>query len=200
VGIPIPVSAVRGYAWTFLGVFGAAFAAMVAFHAAHDFGVRITHAIFGRISEKLATLVANTIERFADGLGFFRHRSLALQFLFETGLYWFLGILGIWVLGWGSGVVHADQSPMTFGEACALLGTLGIAASLPGPPGLIGLFQVGAYAAMTMYFPKDVITGPGAAYVFLLYVLQMGFILLSALIFVLANLKTSRVRAVDSSG
>ena len=45
---------------------------------------------------------------------------------------------------------------------------------IPGPPGMLGLFQVGLYAAMTMYFPTSIVTGPGAAYVFLLYITQFS--------------------------
>ncbi len=188
VGIPVAMGAVRGYAWTFLTVFSAAFAVIVVFHAARDFGIRVVHAVFGKVSPRLGQLIATTLDRFADGLSFFRYRSLALRFLLETGIYWFLGALGYWLLGWGTGVVHADQSLMSFGEACAIMGMLGIAAALPGPPGLIGLFQAGAYAAMTMYFPKDVLTGPGAAFVFLLYVLQVGFVVVSAAVCLVVNM------------
>lgn len=188
VGIPIATAAVRGYAWTFLIVFSAAFAAILVFHRAHAWGIKVTHVVFDKISPRLGQLVASTLERFASGLGFFRHRGLAAQFLGETAIYWFLGALAYWLLGWGTGVVHADQSSMSFGEACAIMGMLGIAAALPGPPGLIGLFQAGAYAAMTMYFPKDVVTGVGSAYVFLVYVLQVGFVIVSAATCLVFNL------------
>lgn len=188
VGIPIATGAVRGYAWTFLITFSAAFTAILVFHSAQAWGIKVTHAVFDKISPRLGQIVASTLERFASGLGFFRHRGLALRFLGETAIYWFLAALGYWLLGWGTGVVHADQSSMSFGEACAIMGMLGIAAALPGPPGLIGVFQAGAYAAMTMYFPRAVVTGPGSAYVFLLYVLQVGFITISAAVCMVINL------------
>jgi glycosyltransferase 2 family protein len=187
VGLPIPTGAVRGYAWTFLVTFAAAFVAIVVFQAARGLSVRVIHAIFDKLSPRIGKLVATTLERFADGLSFFRHRSLALSFLLETGTYWLLGALGFWLLGWGCGVTHADQSAMSFGEACAVMGMLGIAAALPGPPGLLGLFQAGAFAAMTMYFPKDIVTGPGAAYVFLLYVVHVSFSIVSAAICLVVN-------------
>ena len=59
----------------------------------------------------------------------------------------------MWLLAWGCGVVHADGSAITFGEACALMGMLGCTILIPGPPGLLGVFQAGIYAGMTMYFP-----------------------------------------------
>ena len=80
---------------------------------------------------------------------------------------------GMWILAWGCGVVHADGSPIVFGEACALMGMLGCAILIPGPPGMLGVFQAGIYAGMTMYFPTDIVTGPGAAYVFLMYATQV---------------------------
>lgn len=199
VGIPIATSAVRGYAWTFLVAFSAAFTAILVFHSARAWGVRAIHAVFDKVSPRLAAFIASTLDRFAEGLGFFRHRGLALQFFAETGVYWFLGALGYWLLGWGTGVVHADQSSMSFGEACAIMGMLGIAAALPGPPGLIGLFQAGAYAAMTMYFPKEILTGPGSAYVFLLYVLQVGFVVLSAAVCLVINV-INRARSLGPTG
>jgi hypothetical protein len=172
----------------FLITFSGAFAAILSFHTARGLGLRVTHAVFDKISPRLGQVVATTLERFADGLSFFRHRALALQFFLETGICWLLAVLAYWLLGWGTGLVHADHSLMSFGEACAMMGMLGIAAALPGPPGLIGLFQAGAYAAMTMYFPREIVTGPGAAYVFLLYVLQVGFVMLSAGVCLLLNM------------
>jgi hypothetical protein len=78
----------------------------------------------------------------------------------------------MWLLAWGCGVAHADGSAPTFGEACALMGMLSCAVLIPGPPGLLGVFQAGIYAAMTMYYPTNVVTVAGAAYVFILYASQ----------------------------
>jgi glycosyltransferase 2 family protein len=83
----------------------------------------------------------------------------------------------------GCGVVHADGSPITFGESCALMGMLGCTILIPGPPGLLGVFQAGIYAGMTMYFPTSIVTGPGSAYVCLLYALQLVWQMGSAAFF-----------------
>jgi hypothetical protein len=37
------------------------------------------------------------------------------------------------------------------------------------------VFQAGIYAGMTFYFPTEIVIGPGAAYVFLLYLVQVVF-------------------------
>ncbi len=123
------------------------------------------------LAEKLATMS----EKFADGLHVFRRRDDALGFLFETTIYWGINALGMWLLAWGAGVTHADGTAPTFGEACALMGMLGCAILIPGPPGLLGVFQAGIYAGMTMFFPTSIVTGPGAAYVFLMYASQVVF-------------------------
>ncbi|HXX68263.1 MAG TPA: hypothetical protein VEK07_13825, partial [Polyangiaceae bacterium] len=114
-------------------------------------------------------------EKFADGLHVFGRANDALAFLFETTLYWGLNVFGMWLLAWGCGVTHADGSSPTFGEACALMGMLGCTVLIPGPPGLLGVFQAGIYAGMTMFYPTTVVTGTGAAYVFLLYAAQCLF-------------------------
>ncbi len=54
------------------------------------------------------------------------------------------------------------------------MGMLGCAILIPGPPGMLGVFQAGIYAGMTMYFPTAIVKGPGAAYVFLMYASQVA--------------------------
>ena len=46
---------------------------------------------------------------------------------------------------------------------------------IPGPPGLLGVFQAGIYAGMTMYFPRTSSWARSAAYVFLMYASQVVF-------------------------
>jgi hypothetical protein len=81
----------------------------------------------------------------------------------------------MWMLAWGCGVVHADGSSASLGEAFGLMGMLGCAILIPGPPGMLGIFQAGIYSGMTMFYPTSVVTGPGAAYVFLMYAAQVVF-------------------------
>jgi uncharacterized membrane protein YbhN (UPF0104 family) len=139
----------------------------------------MTLVVVGKVSVRLAEKLAGMAEKMADGLHVFGRGPDALGFFFETTLYWATNAGGMWLLAWGSGVVHADGSAVTFGEACALMGMLGCAILIPGPPGLLGVFQAGIYAGMTMYFPTEIVTGPGAAYVFLMYVSQVIFQLMA---------------------
>jgi hypothetical protein len=62
------------------------------------------------------------------------------------------------------------------------MGMLGCAILIPGPPGMLGVFQTGIYAGMTMFYPTHVVTGPGAAYVFLMYAAQVTFQILAGIV------------------
>lgn len=180
VGLPVSVQQVRTSGFVMLGIFTAAFITIAVFYFARAWARRMTLAVFGVVSPRLGEKLAETAEKLANGLHFLGRGRDAGGFLFETTLYWGINALGMWILAWGCGVVHADGSPIMFGEACALMGMLGCTILIPGPPGLLGVFQAGIYAGMTMYFPTQVVTGAGAAYVFLLYAIQIIWTLCSA--------------------
>jgi uncharacterized protein (TIRG00374 family) len=189
VGLPITVQAVRSSGFVMLGVFSAAFVTIAVFYFAREWAKKTTLLVFGIVSERLAFKLATTAEKLAGGLHFLARGRDAGGFLAETSAYWCLNALSMWVLAWGCGVVHADGTGITFGEACALMGMLGCTILIPGPPGLLGVFQAGIYAGMTMYFPTEVVTGPGSAYVFLLYAIQLVWTILGAGIFLVGDRK-----------
>jgi hypothetical protein len=55
------------------------------------------------------------------------------------------------------------------------MGCLGIGILVPSGPGYFGAFQLSTYMALGMFFHEDMLSGPGAAFVFLLYATQVGF-------------------------
>jgi hypothetical protein len=179
VGIPVSVEHVRESGFVMLGVSCVAFATIAVFYFARSWAHRTTLLVVGKVSVRLAEKLAGMAEKFADGLHVFGRARDAAGCFVETSAYWGLNALGMWLLAWGSGVVHADGSAITFGESCALMGMLGCAILIPGPPGMLGVFQAGIYAGMTMYYPTNIVVGPGAAYVFLLYASQVVFQLLA---------------------
>lgn len=174
----VKMSVVRGSGLTMLAVFGVAFTTIAVYYFARDFARRATLAVFGIFSKKLAEKLAGMAAGLADGLHFLSRGRDAAPFLLETALYWILNGVGMWFLAWGCGVVHADGSIAHVSEGFAMMGMLGATILIPGPPGLLGLFHVGIYCGMSLYYPADVIEGPGAVYTFLLYVLQAGWQLL----------------------
>ena len=171
--LPISVAAVQVSGFVMLAVFTGALVTIAVFYFARDFADRLTRAVIGRVSPKLADKLCSLFEKFADGLHVLGRARDAFGFLVETALYWGFNLLGMWLLARGCGIVHADGSAITLPETCGLMGMLGCAILIPGPPGLLGLFQAGIYAGMAMYFPMPVVLGPGAAYVFLLYISQV---------------------------
>jgi hypothetical protein len=180
VGLRISVEQVRAAGFGMLGLFIVLFITIAVFYFARGWAHHTTLAVFGAISRPLGERLAGIAEKVADGLHFFGRARDAIPFFFETTIYWALNALGMWLLGWACHVVHADGSSITFPESCALMGMLGATLLIPGPPGLLGIFQAGVYAGMTMYYPTDVVTGCGAAYVFLLYGIQVLWTILAA--------------------
>jgi glycosyltransferase 2 family protein len=175
VGLPVSVARVRMSGYGMLFLFGTLFGTIAVFYFARSWAHRTTLAVIGKVSMKLAEKLAAIFEKCVDGLHVFGRADDALGFFVETTCYWALNVLGMWLLAWGCGVVHGDGSSPGFGEACALMGMLGCTVLIPGPPGLLGVFQLGVYAGMTMFYPTEVVTKAGAAYVFLLYACQGVF-------------------------
>ena len=189
VGLPISVAQVRTSGFVMLGVFTVAFIVIAVFYFAREWAHRLTLTVFGVVSKKLGEKLAGTAEKLANGLHFLGRGRDAGGFLVETTIYWGLNAFGMWLLAWGCGVVHADGSPPTFVEACALMGMLGCTILIPGPPGLLGVFQAGIYAGMTMYYPESVVTQAGAAYVFLMYLVQLVWTIGAAAFFLVVDRK-----------
>ncbi len=192
VDLKVSVAQVRMYGFAMLGLSIVAFTVIAVFYFARGWGHRATLAVFGRISKPLGEKLAGIAERLADGLHVLGRWRDAWPFFLETTAYWGLNVLGMWLLAWGCGIVHADGSNVTLGETCALMGMLGVTILIPGPPGLLGVFQAGIYAGMTMYFPKDVITTAGAAYVFIIYAMQVSWQLAAAGIFLVFDVGARR--------
>ncbi len=171
--IPVSVAFARASGYGVAAFFAAGVTTLAVFYFARAWAHRTTLAVFGLVSKPLGEKLAGLCEKFADGLHVFGRARDAFGFLWETSWYWITNAVGMWLLAWGCGIVHADGSPATLGEAFALMGMLGCAILVPGPPGLLGVFQAGIYAGMAMYYPPNIVLGPGAAYVFLLYACQV---------------------------
>jgi hypothetical protein len=169
IGLPVSTAHVRMVGFVLVGVFGAALVTIAIFYFARSFAVKLTQAVIGKISTRLADRISAIAVNLADGLHVLQRGRDALGFIAETTAYWLCNALAMWALAAGCGIVHGDGSALSFPEACALLGMLGCAIMIPGPPGLLGVFQAGVFAGMTMFFPRDIVVGPGAAYAFLLY-------------------------------
>jgi glycosyltransferase 2 family protein len=189
-GLPhVTVGDVRHAGFAMLGIFVTAFATISVFYFARAWAERITFAVVGLVSRKLAEKLAATASKLADGLHFLRRGRDAVPFLLETTLYWGLNAFGMWLLAWGCGVTHADGTILSFGEACAIMGTLGVTILIPGPPGLLGVFHAGVIMGLGMYVGQDAIAkgGPGTAYAALMFAVQFVWTILAGGMFLVGN-------------
>jgi uncharacterized membrane protein YbhN (UPF0104 family) len=171
---------VRGYAFLTAAGFGALFVIMATYFYARDFARRATLAVFSIVSRPLAEKLATEAERLAHGLDFLSNGRAAVGFMFETTLYWVTNAASMWVLAWAAGMQHTDGSAPTFAESFALMGMLGVTILIPGPPGMLGIFQAGVFCGMTMYYPADIVKDRGAVYACLLFLIQVGLTVITA--------------------
>ncbi len=179
-GLPdVTVAYVRHASFVMLGVFAAAFVTIAFFYVSRRIAELIVQKTLGLVSKKLAEKVSETAVKLAEGLHFLGRKQDAIPFMAETIAYWTLNALGMWLLAYGCGVKHSDGTFITFGESCALMGTLGVTILIPGPPFLLGTFQAGIIAGMGMYFEKDILEGPGIAFASLLFAIQFLWTALS---------------------
>lgn len=174
-GLPVPVAVVPAVAYGALLVFAAAFAVLGAFYFWRAWATRAIDAVIGLVSKKLAARISGAAARVADGLHFLPRLALAGPFLAATLLYYALNALGIELLLWGAGV-----APVSLGRACVIMGVLHLGVLLPNAPGYFGAFQIAIYAGLAMYYPPARVATTGSAVVFLLYVIQIGLVLITA--------------------
>ncbi len=167
--LPVPAAAVPRAAYGALTLFVTAFALMGTFFFARDFARRSTFAVIGLVSRRLAERLAGIVERIADGLRFLPSPGHLVPFLCETLAYWAVNAAGVQLLAWGCGLTG-----ITLAQAAVTVGCLGVGILVPAGPGYFGAFQLATYMALAMYFPEASLIGPGAAFVFFLYVTQVG--------------------------
>ena len=183
----IPVAAVPFYAYLSLCGFLCAFALMAVFYWRPRLGHLLVEKPLGIFSPRLAHKAADFVARTADGLKFLPNLRYFGPFMVETAIYWFANGFSMWFLARGCGI-----EAITLLQAFVLMGVLGVGILVPAGPGVFGAFQASIYAALAMYFPDDVVLGPGLAFVFLLYVIQFVGCLLTAGFFLIVDRDAAR--------
>ncbi len=192
--LPVPAAAVPAAAYSALALFGTAFALMGTFFFARDFARRATFAVIGRVSRRLAERLAGIVERVADGLRFLPSPGHMAPFLGETLAYWAVNAGGVQLLAWGCGLTS-----ITIAQAAVTVGCLGVGILVPAGPGYFGAFQFATYMALAMYFPEALLLGPGAAFVFFLYVTQVGVHLLAMAVGLLLDRADTQAEGHDGA-
>jgi uncharacterized protein (TIRG00374 family) len=174
--LKLNIALVQTAAYAALALFVGAFASLVAFYRMRATMQRLIHSTIGKVSERLADLAIEKVERLTDGLKALPSRQHFLPFLGNTTLY--AGVLGLgyWATLRGCGI------PATFAETWVVLGVLSIAILVPAGPGFFGAFQLSIYCSLAMFFTESVTLGAGAAFVFIAYTSQLAVTLLSCLV------------------
>jgi hypothetical protein len=173
--LPIDVAIIPGLAYAALAFFFAAFVAMGAFHFRRDLARRFTRAVVGLVSARLADTLSDAVERFGSGLDFLKEARYSVPFLTSTVAYWALNVGSVLLLAHGCGLTD-----LTYVEAAVVVGVLALGILTPNAPGFFGAFQVATYAGLAMYVPSQQVTREGAAFVFLLYAIELGTTLIYA--------------------
>jgi glycosyltransferase 2 family protein len=174
--LELPVAAVRGAAWLAMAVFVAAFLLMLLFYWRREQGVRLVQALFGRISQRAASRVADVVTGVAEGLRFLPAPRRLAPFAAETMLYWGLNACGLWLLGRGTGL------ELGLDQAAVVMGVLGLGILTPTAPGYFGTFQLSIYVGLAMFVDAAHVTGEGSVFVFVAYVCQVAVHGLGALV------------------
>jgi uncharacterized protein (TIRG00374 family) len=166
--LPIPAAVIPALAWTGVIGFGGLALTMVVVYAYQGPLRRWLERHLTRVSPRLAQWAERTTGSVVGGFAFVRELHTAARFVLLTLFYWFMNGFAFWLLLWGVGV----PSP-TLLQAGVVQGVMGLGMVVPNAPGYFGTFQISAYAALVLYYPLAVVTQAGAAFVFLLYVIQM---------------------------
>lgn len=166
--LPIPVASIPRAAWLSLLVFATAFVAMAVFFFARDVAQRLVHRALGGLSPRIATFVADTIGRLADGLSFLRSPRDAFPFLRDTLVYWAMNVSGLFF------VLRVAGLEATPGHAMVMLGVMSLGIMVPAGPGFFGAFQLSGYCALALFYPLSRVVAEGGVALFVLYAVQMA--------------------------
>jgi hypothetical protein len=169
-------AALPTYGYAALIVFTCAFVALGMFLWQRELAMTLTRLTLGKVMPSLAHTLATKVGNVADGIRSIGDARLAFGFLAESLLYWGCNAVGVWLLGVGCGL------PMQLGHAAAVMGVLAIGILLPTGPGLFGNFQLAVSAALRLYFAEQLVGGPGAVFIFLLYLMQSAVMILAGVI------------------
>jgi hypothetical protein len=175
--LPVSPAIVPRAAYTMLGVFAAAFTVMGIFYAKRDWARRTTLRVFGVVSPRLATWLADRVENVGQGLRFLPNARLSIPFIGATVFYWLVNSAGLWLLARGTGF-----DTFSYTEACTSIGVIALGILVPNAPGFFGAFQLAFYAALAVYYPPEMVIGPGAALVFMVYCGQLFMCTAAALV------------------
>lgn len=167
--LPVSVAMVPAAAYFSASVFAVLVLLCALFYWNRERAEYLTDRAVGWLSKSLAATMSRVVGQLATGLGCLRGARVSVPFVLSSVAQWGVAVLGVWMLMETLGLSDVGVS-----RATAVLGILGLGVLTPGAPGHFGSFQIAVYAGLALYYPPSVISGPGAALVFILYTVQIG--------------------------
>jgi uncharacterized membrane protein YbhN (UPF0104 family) len=153
-----------------MAAFAVALAGLLVMALRPRLAARVTQALLGRVSPRLATAVSSVAEGVGEGLRALPSlRPLGL-FVVVSAAYWSVNAAGMWLLANGCGL------PLSFQQSVVLLAVMNIALIVPGGPAQFGTFQTGVALGLHLFLPGEVVLGAGSKFAFWLYVTQLSTI------------------------
>jgi glycosyltransferase 2 family protein len=192
--LPVPVWIVPQAATIFSLVFVVAFLVMAAFYWFRAAARRLTERVIGLVSVKLASRVADIVERLSDGLRFLTNWRYSLPYLLVTLVSVGSLVLGVQVLAHAVGL-----SELSFTQTMVVLGVLALGFSAPNAPGFFGVVQLALYAGLATYIAPDKVAREGGVLVFVYYATYLSCVTLLAAIALVLELFASTSPTVDGS-
>lgn len=184
--LPVPVWIVPRSATFASIVFVVAFLVMAGFYWFRAQARRLTERVVGLVSKKLATRLADIVERLSDGLRFLTNWRYSLPYLAVTLISVLSLPLGIEVL---AGAVGLPE--LTFSQSMVVLGVLALGFTAPNAPGFFGMVQLALYAGLATYIAPDKVAHEGAVLVFVYYAVYLGVVTLLGAIALVMELTMS---------
>jgi hypothetical protein len=121
---------------------------LVTLYLSQALALKITNAIFGVVSQKLAKFVCGMLEQFAEGLHVFRSTSDMLKSIAFSLTTWGLFILSIFCLMKAFNMQFAWYAPFVVQAMLAFF------VGVPGTPGMLGQFHVPLVGGLLMVSPN----------------------------------------------
>jgi hypothetical protein len=154
-----------------MGAFAIALIVLLVMALRPGLAARVTQALLGWLSPRLATAVAGVATGVGEGLRALpSFRPLAL-FVIVSAIYWTVNAAGMWLLARGCGL------PLEFQQAVVLLAVMNIALIVPGGPAQFGTFQTGVALGLHLFLPGDLVLSAGSKFAFYLYITQLSTII-----------------------
>jgi hypothetical protein len=193
--LPVPVWIVPRSATVASAVFVVAFMVMASFYWFRAQARRTTERVVGLVSPKLATRLADIVERLSDGLRFLTNWRYSLPYLAITLISVLSLALGIQILADAVGLPE-----LTFTQSMVVLGVLALGFTAPNTPGFFGVVQLALYAGLATYIAPDKVAHEGSVLVFLYYAVYLGCVTLLAAVAVVIELLMRSAPSLDGNG